>query len=530
MATSLSLSSKGSSIGGGQIGSVSLSSIDTLEEIVDKTTNIITNLEDFSLNQLKDTNQEDDELTSIKNSSKGIELISDEAIIHVLTFLRATDLASLCEVNKSIFSSERISYSIRLILTDVWEIDKNSLPPLYVNYMAQEMTLIRPVYLYVIEMKAIQSALGSSQPIHGYYISGTWLSNAKKYYENITIPDIPDYNSNINHSNNIHGSGGKKQKSAKKAKILKRIRQRRNSETLPPWPNMCADIICEHGNLMLSKNSNLNNNQLRTKKKLLDSKSWNILSKFYPDTPKFKSRTCTDCPICAGVANEVKEKELLRREELIKSRRQYMTMDDRLTAVEKRNTGVPSHALIERDEDSLAALHAALTIEELEYNTHDTSQIQLPQPLLPGIYHIIPRWWLKQWRSFIKDPEVEHLRHLEYTCLLCSAHGLLMPPPHVEEFLRGCRKNLLGRLSSQEYEGIVYEILTTEEWDALSIMHTREHAANWPDFSVRFSCDGEDFQWSQQICHECNPFDEQSDGNSHNHFRRRSRGGSDLGL
>ena len=61
-------------------------------------------------------------------------------------------------------------------------------------------------------------------------------------------------------------------------------------------------------------------------------------------------------------------------------------------------------------------------------------------------------------------------------------------------------------------------------------MHTREHAANWPDFSVRFSCDGEEFQWSQQTCHECNPFDEQTDSNSHNHFRRRSRGGSDLGL
>ena len=356
----------------------------------------------------------------------------------------------------------------------------------------------RPIDLYVMEVTTIKQALSSPSPIYGYWVSATWISNAKKYYDTLTLP-----------------VDNKKGKTGKKAKAMKRIRQRRGSESLPPWPDMNADITCDHGNLALTKG-------IRAKRKLIDKKSWQILNKYYPFSNKFKSRTCIDCPQCSGEANEEKERLLQRRQETIKSRRMYLTED--LHALAKRSNGVPSQSLSIRDEDMINAINAAIAIEENESGVNNNNRILRPQPLLPGIYHIMPRWWLKSWRSFIKDPEVTQLPNLDLTCLLCNAHGLLLAPPHIEEFLRGFRKNVFGGLSASEYEGVVYEIVSTEEWESLTSMYTREHAANWPDFSVRFSCDGEEFQWSQPVCQQCNAF---ADTNQHCLIPRR-RGNSDL--
>lgn len=84
----------------------------------------------------------------------------------------------------------------------------------------------------------ILAALAAPVPVKGYWISSTWVSNAKTYFEAIHLPEI--------------------ELSPKKgAKRLSKIRQRRGTDALPPWLSMNADITCCHDFLALSKGFNL---------------------------------------------------------------------------------------------------------------------------------------------------------------------------------------------------------------------------------------------------------------------------------
>lgn len=51
---------------------------------------------------------------------------------------------------------------------------------------------------------------------------------------------------------------------------------------------------------------------------------------------------------------------------------------------------------------------------------------------------------------------------------------MLLTPPHVEEFLSGERRALLGGLDPDR-SGCVCEVLTPEEWDALTLVRDRPH-------------------------------------------------------
>lgn len=118
------------------------------------------------------------------------------------------------------------------------------------------------------------------------------------------------------------------------------------------------------------------------------------------------------------------------------------------------------------------------------------------QPLVPGSYYLVPRSWLKSWRLFNKDLSVKHIPPLDCTSMLCHAHGMLLVPCHVEEYLVGLRKSLLGGLGT--YTGDVVEILTSEEWS--SLLGTLNGLS---DFSVGFTLDGENAVWNQRVCYAC---------------------------
>ena len=61
----------------------------------------------------------------------------------------------------------------------------------------------------------------------------------------------------------------------------------------------------------------------------------------------------------------------------------------------------------------------------------------------------------------------------------------------------GLRKTLLGGLG--RYEGLVVEVLTMEEWEAL----ISDLKGGLPEFAVSFALDGEDISWSMEICTAC---------------------------
>lgn len=73
------------------------------------------------------------------------------------------------------------------------------------------------------------------------------------------------------------------------------------------------------------------------------------------------------------------------------------------------------------------------------------------------------------WRAYVRDPRAPSPRTLDTALLLCEGHGLLLAPPHVEEFLSGDRRALLGGLDPDR-SGCVCEVLTPEEWDALTVV------------------------------------------------------------
>ena len=126
-----------------------------------------------------------------------------------------------------------------------------------------------------------------------------------------------------------------------------------------------------------------------------------------------------------------------------------------------------------------------------------------PFPLVPGIYHLVPRAWMRKWRHYVKDPAASAVPLLDCTSLLCHSHGLCVVPPHLTEFLLGgpaLRRSLLAGLG--QYPGEIVEIVALEEWEAL-----HEQLKSFADFSVRFSLSPEgDLAWNVGICQACDPF------------------------
>ena len=67
----------------------------------------------------------------------------------------------------------------------------------------------------------------------GYWISTCWLSNAKKYFDSLVLPDL------------------ERQVAKTPKKRQSKIRHRRGSDALPPWPDINTDLLCAHNNLSL---------------------------------------------------------------------------------------------------------------------------------------------------------------------------------------------------------------------------------------------------------------------------------------
>lgn len=184
-----------------------------------------------------------------------------------------------------------------------------------------------------------------------------------------------------------------------------------------------------------------------------------------------------------------------------------------LEPVFARKSGVPMHCVTSRVVfySGMAAQDGGedvVTRDEVSAQRGvdtSTQQVHLPsgdleQPLVPGLYNLVPRAWLRDWRSYVKDVEAPRLlSHLNCAALVCQAHRQLVVPPHLEEYLLGLRASLLGALGL--YPGEVVEVLSAEEWDAL-----QDVFRDAGDFSARFCLDGSGaVYWSTGVCTMCDP-------------------------
>jgi hypothetical protein len=395
-----------------------------------------------------------------------------------------------------------------------------------------------------------------------------------------------------------------------------------------PRLSMSDDLLCAHGGLALaaglapssaaggsggsacstyvvSRNpaeSSSTAASNKAKRRLISSKMWRFLRKFFPYGPEFKCIDSVECCICLTgnfeaietAAWEKEAKVILRKTELV---------PDVLTSLSMRKCGVPIHCLTSRvalfneleeeaerldaetrrkaaaaaDEwqlyeafgegqymrttDPTIALPPDLTssavrttktppaipVETELYSTtsagtsdemstgawESTDAYTTPalssssaaasfvshndndndndnnealfgyQPLVPGLYNLVPKKWLQAWRRYTKDIKAPKLPHLDCTALICDTHGLLIVPPHVEGYLCGLQRTLLNGLGG--YSGEIAEIISADEWDELQNVF---HGA--ADFNVRFCLDGSNVMWNIGVCARCDPFFYQS--------------------
>jgi hypothetical protein len=454
-----------------------------------------------------------------------ISVLPPESIIAILSYLRAVDLANTYATNKSLFPALHISEAVSYQISHVYMYPMIMSPSKTDSSVAESKDSYRSEHLFIVEVKSILLSLTSPQPNNGkgYWVSSSWIANARKYYESIVLPEI---------------SKSKKIVSKKAMKI----RQRRGSDALPPWPAINAEITCIHGGLALSRGS-------KAKRRIVDFKSWKLIRQFYPQGFEFKCPKTSECSVCTAEAEDAKSlaQEL---KDVVQMSSRIDRLPDTLQSLYARKSGVPAHLVAQRvamfnefevfDEnsrrsrgesfadsidstnsfsppgDEIMAMYAAMYLDSAATST--TTHTAYPSfsttayaasssssgpgsavPLVPGLYTILPRAWLKAWRQYIKDPTISILEPLDSTCLLCPTHNRLVIPPHLDEYLRGFRRHLLSGLGS--YPGLKVELLSMDEWDAL---HVTMHAT-LSEFVISFSNDGENIVYSIDPCSSCHP-------------------------
>lgn len=249
---------------------------------------------------------------------------------------------------------------------------------------------------------------------------------------------------------------------------------------MPPWPDINADLLCAHCNLSLS--TGRRNSGFKGRRRAIDSRSWYILRKFYPHGPAFKCSATSECPICYSEKKEAQASAVGKKEAALQVRRNDFIPTD-LEALSARRCGVPVASITSRFDmyntekmmmsmieqqqqyeksstlmdqsplprrsstsfDSLSELEAfqypyhagmpssspppssLLTTMESEYLTTYDNEINgssHQQPLVPGLYNLVPREWLRMWRRYTKDPDVPSFPPLDCAGLFCSSHGL----------------------------------------------------------------------------------------------------------
>lgn len=374
-----------------------------------------------------------------------IEFLPAEPLALMLSFLRARELAH-ANLSCKLFDQELVRRACRLVVDDIH-------PTLLSEFLATASTQgSHTGALRWLELKRIFTLIAAPEAPKGFWVSKTWCNHARKWVE-LQRPLLCP-------------------KKAKGKAVKRRSRsngsRRSSSSDLPPWPDINADIVCEHGNLARACS-------MRGKRRVVDCKTWAELIKFYPTSRAFPTAESGECIICAcQVAAREEDKQRLCLQ--VKQSRKAELCHPARARLFGRRTGVPQH------------LHRG----------RDRSPMQLP--LLPGVYHLLPRFWLRTWRHFIRDHQAPPPPPLESSHLLCEAHGLPLVPPHVSQFLAGDRDALLPPLddAESEHQQVLCEILADEEYDALLELYPAE---DHPRFAVL--PDHRQVHWRTEPCLCC---------------------------
>lgn len=287
-------------------------------------------------------------------------------------------------------------------------------------------------HLRSIELAVVAHVLSLPEPKSGYFVSKAWIKKTLLWLEKMNDP-----------TTTCHPCTTSTTPRKKLTKKQQRQRNRRLSDVSAPWPNANSDILCEHQNLQRSGAK-----AARSHRKLMDKKSWKVLSKLYPDSTQLHS-VSGECLQCLMEAETARKDEQDRMEEQKLERKRPLS-NPHVRRFYTRTRGIPYHCLVEntgkssstggegnelRNEESfgdngggkMSASEDCYAAQRRDSSSRSFS-MQRACPLSSGTYVILPRAWCHQWRRYIKTGEGCMPLPPDSSALLCDAHKLALLP------------------------------------------------------------------------------------------------------
>mmetsp|Transcript_7796 Transcript_7796/g.11194 ORF Transcript_7796/g.11194 Transcript_7796/m.11194 type:complete len:590 (-) Transcript_7796:46-1815(-) len=365
--------------------------------------------------------------TSNLNGCLLLQVLPTEIHVHILTFLRAYDLSAV-QLSCKYFHDHTLTETIVKHFAE--HVYPEELTNGYDTPMVHPDSETKMSYQHLrnMEMLVVARVLSRPEPVTGFYVSKSWCRTALKWLE-LQQEELQREAQQHNSTSNHHHSKKKKKMSKKQ----QRIRNRRLSDAHPPWPNVNSELLCPHSNLKGENNSK----SARARRKLLDKQAWKVLKKIYPESTALDSAN-GECLQCA-LEQETDRKADLDRLEAQKAERRQPLSCPIVRGIYTRSRGVPINCLkpTTATTDSSSPAMAGATLLS-----------PITCPLVPGLYHAIPRAWLHQWRRYLKQGGEKPPCAPDSTALLCHAHRLPLIPPHLEAYLYGETSNLLSTTSA----------------------------------------------------------------------------------
>jgi len=398
-----------------------------------------------------------------------VRSIPSDAWVNALSHLGASDVASVSETCRGLAGPAEVVAACSRIGGETYEAllrvaGRES--PRRRRSASEEGRAAASLSLRVLrtaELQKISDGLNRAQDDQGqrgYWLSKNWASHARRYCEAARAKLA-------SHGGTPQGKRGRGRSRSS------------SSESLPPWPDANADLVCEHGALAPRSVP-------RAKRVLVDRAAWRAIASRFPLSTKFKASTAAECRACLAVLEDRHRQKAEERSRLeCEKQRRLSELEDApspllraLLSKDRAKRGVPPHRV---------------SLEALAANGADAG---VP-PLALGRYHLVPRAWMQSWRASLRNPSAPRPGPPPTHDCLCVAHGRPLVSPDLANYLA-------GRVPALRFpkRTTASEILDAHEWAALNALFPVDFAVAFdvlPDHSANFL----QIRWLTEPCRLC---------------------------
>jgi hypothetical protein len=467
--------------------------------------------------------------------------LGPDQVSEILSYLTSKELMTIKQVDKRLLGGNATTVTVKNRLRSDFGIDVDC------------DSKSTPLALYELEVKSILAALRSphsSSSSRGFWISTQWISTAQVYYNNIY--------SRISEINDIKlKKKGKSSNTNKKllSKTIEKPTRSINSEITCPHGHLSTDktgsraqrriISQQHWNIIKAYHnpleSDLNVLNLSECKQCFESKSEILIQSIQAREMLKASRLEKVSPGLSSLLNRKNgipwrmkpSSSLFSPDSSCPSSSDSVNSNSGsgniITSLSLSSLSInddPGSGLIPGVEQSLAAMGGGAPFSSMSSSSL-LSSIASDTVLLkssvsnnseqsisnvnvgntdydsiipPGIYAVIPHYWLQSWRHYVKDPAVSYYLKYDPNYLKCARHSKIVIPTHLEDYLLGIRQKLLRPLPLDN--DLIIELISLDELELLN-SYIIGHGFIDSKSCAKFSFDGENLTWNSDICMHC---------------------------